>query len=66
MGASDRPAREEDGRANGWSGRQPHCPVCSGLLIPLRGYYRCCRCSLCLCAGCEASEAPDPVDVGEG
>jgi hypothetical protein len=32
---------------------QPLCPVCSGLLIDLRGFVRCTRCHFSMCAGCE-------------
>ncbi|HEY7313690.1 MAG TPA: hypothetical protein VH643_30350 [Gemmataceae bacterium] len=34
----------------------PHCPVCSGSLVPLHNSYRCSRCSYHLCIGCEAIE----------
>jgi hypothetical protein len=37
--------------------RDPACPVCSGVLVPLRGLYRCSRCSFSLCVGCEAEES---------
>jgi hypothetical protein len=33
----------------------PFCPICNALLIPLRGCYRCSRCLITLCLGCEAS-----------
>ena len=29
------------------------CPVCGGGLIPLRGTWRCGRCSFVLCVGCD-------------
>ena len=32
---------------------QALCPVCSGLLIDLRGFVRCTRCHFSMCAGCE-------------
>ena len=32
---------------------QPLCPICSGLLIDLRGFVRCTRCHFSMCAGCE-------------
>jgi hypothetical protein len=32
---------------------QPPCPVCSGLLVELRGFVRCSRCHFAMCAGCE-------------
>jgi hypothetical protein len=33
----------------------PPCPVCGGGLVPLRGDWRCARCSFALCAGCDPS-----------
>jgi hypothetical protein len=36
-------------------GDHPSCPVCGGGLIPLRGNWRCGRCSFALCAGCDPS-----------
>jgi hypothetical protein len=32
---------------------QPPCPVCSGLLVELRGFVRCSRCHFAMCVGCE-------------
>ena len=40
----------------------PCCPVCNGLLVPLRGSYRCVRCLFTLCVGCEAADATDSAD----
>jgi hypothetical protein len=34
------------------------CPICDGLLILLRGFYRCTRCG---CHFCEACEGPSPA-----
>jgi hypothetical protein len=34
--------------------RLPPCPCCAGVLIVLRGTFRCTRCQYSLCAGCEA------------
>ncbi len=31
----------------------PPCPVCGGVLVPLRSTWRCLRCHYSLCAGCE-------------
>jgi hypothetical protein len=42
---------------------QPLCPICSGLLIDLRGFVRCSRCHFSMCAGCEGEAwyaAADP------
>ncbi len=41
--------------------RPPQCPVCSGLLIPLRNVYRCARCCYSICAGCEGGESFPPA-----
>jgi hypothetical protein len=37
---------------------QPACPVCSGMLIVLRGLFRCARCGYCTCSSCEGA-GPD-------
>jgi hypothetical protein len=29
------------------------CPFCDGVLVPLRGEYRCMRCCFRICPGCE-------------
>jgi hypothetical protein len=29
------------------------CPFCDGVLVPLRGAYRCVRCCFSICPGCE-------------
>lgn len=29
------------------------CPFCDGVLVPLRGEYRCLRCCFSICPGCE-------------
>jgi hypothetical protein len=34
------------------------CPVCSGPLVELRGFVRCCRCHFSMCAGCEGDTCP--------
>jgi hypothetical protein len=31
----------------------PPCPVCGGVLVPMRDAWRCSRCYFSLCAGCE-------------
>jgi hypothetical protein len=31
----------------------PLCPVCTGVLIELRGFVRCTRCHFSMCAGCD-------------
>ena len=33
--------------------RSPSCPCCAGVLLVLRGMFRCARCHYSLCAGCE-------------
>ncbi len=38
---------------------RPSCPVCGGVLVPLRGAFRCSRCLLTLCVACEAAPAGD-------
>ncbi len=38
---------------------RPNCPVCGGVLVPLRGAFRCSRCLLTLCAACEAAPVGD-------
>jgi hypothetical protein len=45
--------------------RGPHCPICTGVLVPLREAYRCSRCFFTLCFGCEApslAQCPLPED----
>lgn len=32
------------------------CPLCSGVLTPLRDCLRCVRCSFSICTGCEPAE----------
>jgi hypothetical protein len=32
---------------------RPMCPVCSGVMIDLRGTLRCSRCYFSICEGCE-------------
>lgn len=42
------------GRASeGQTERRPTCPLCNGVLIPLRESYRCSRCQFMLCKECE-------------
>jgi hypothetical protein len=36
---------------------QPTCPLCTGVLIPLRGFWRCVRCRFTLCEECEGGPA---------
>ncbi len=40
----------------------PLCPVCTGVLIELRGFVRCTRCHFSMCAGCDGAgvEWPSP------
>ncbi|MBY0232593.1 MAG: hypothetical protein K2W96_25210 [Gemmataceae bacterium] len=38
---------------------RPACPVCGGVLSPLRGLVRCGRCQWTMCAGCEALPGGD-------
>jgi hypothetical protein len=35
------------------------CPCCDGVLVPLRGAYRCVRCCFSICPGCEVAGLPD-------
>lgn len=49
--ACDATTRSEPGPRD----EPPSCPVCGGGLIPLRGNWRCGRCSFALCAGCDPS-----------
>lgn len=37
----------------------PQCPYCGGSLVPLRGQFRCLRCSFALCEGCETQPNDD-------
>jgi hypothetical protein len=62
MGNSNVSPCQEKPRANGSGCSPAHCPVCNGVLIPLRGNYRCARCYFSLCAGCEPLEVPDPSE----
>lgn len=39
----------------------PRCPACAGVLVPLRGVFRCTRCRLSLCEGCEPQQEPAPA-----
>lgn len=36
------------------------CPVCGGALVPQRGSWRCMRCGMGLCLGCEPEACYDP------
>ncbi len=65
MGASNGQACEEKGRGTAPERTQPLCPVCSGLLVPLRGTYRCARCYFSLCVGCEGLEAPSTLELAD-
>jgi hypothetical protein len=44
---------------------QPSCPVCSGPLVPLRGAFRCVRCSFTICEGCEGGEGEPTYGAGD-
>jgi hypothetical protein len=59
MGDSNGTPGEGDARGVGLGRRQPCCPVCNGVLVPLRDQYRCSRCFFTLCVGCEPEEMPD-------
>jgi hypothetical protein len=39
--------------------RPPACPVCAGVLVPLRGFDRCARCQFTFCAACEPAAGDD-------
>jgi hypothetical protein len=43
------------------SGSAPACPVCGGVLVPMRSAWRCSRCYFSLCAGCEPEFLPVPT-----
>ena len=38
------------------------CPVCGGVLVPLRGQWRCSRCQFSLCVGCEVGLGQESAD----
>ena len=40
------------------------CPVCNGLLIPVRGACRCSRCYFSLCVGCEGESGYEQAEAG--
>jgi hypothetical protein len=44
---------------------QPACPVCTGLLVPLGGLWRCSRCYFTLCEGCEGGPIGGPYEHGD-
>jgi hypothetical protein len=58
------PADEQSGGSVSACGPAP-CPVCDGALVPLRGQYRCARCSFTVCAGCEDVPGYPPGDGGD-
>jgi hypothetical protein len=37
----------------------PTCPACGGVLILLRGFYRCSRCCYSVCESCETGAEED-------
>jgi hypothetical protein len=41
--------------------RTQACPVCGNVLVPLRGFARCGRCSYTLCQGCEGGQVGPEV-----
>jgi hypothetical protein len=43
----------------------PQCPMCGGVLVPLRGQWRCSRCYFMLCAGCEPGLGHDGSGSGD-
>jgi hypothetical protein len=43
----------------------PPCPVCAGLLVPLRDQYRCSRCFFSFCVGCENPDEYSAGDTGD-
>jgi len=55
------PPCEEEVKENRPVSYPAPCPVCNGLLIPLRGHYRCARCCYSFCIGCEAEPFCPPV-----
>jgi hypothetical protein len=44
---------------------QPSCPVCGGALVPLRGAFRCVRCSFTICEDCEGGEGQRAYGPGD-
>jgi hypothetical protein len=62
MPSSSHPTSSEPKLEVPQSAPQPACPVCSGLLITLRGLFRCTRCGYSLCCGCEGG-GPDFPDL---
>jgi hypothetical protein len=55
-------------RANGSVvvSRQVGCPMCGGMLVPMRDQYRCSRCFFSLCVGCEPEDVPGQGGVEDG
>jgi hypothetical protein len=45
--------------------RLPQCPVCAGVLVPLRGFFRCSRCYFSLCVSCEGGVEAADMDRAE-
>jgi hypothetical protein len=46
---------------NSNSDTAPLCPVCGGVLVPMRTAWRCSRCYFSLCAGCEPMFVSGPA-----
>jgi hypothetical protein len=61
MQTSTRSPQEERSPEHAVGERPPQCPVCSGLLIPLRNAYRCAQCFYSICATCEGAESYPPA-----
>jgi hypothetical protein len=55
MEATTCPPRD-DRHPNGPARRGVACPYCEGVLIPLRGAFRCVRCCFSICPGCEDAD----------
>lgn len=44
----------------------PPCPACAGRFIFLHNFYRCSRCGLSLCVGCEGGPRDGPSNKSSG
>jgi hypothetical protein len=62
MGIVEERAQDESTRTGSCLQVQPSCPVCGGVLLPLRGTCRCTRCAFSLCVGCDGTDLSDLSD----
>jgi hypothetical protein len=42
---------------------QPCCPLCNGMLVPVREMVRCCQCGFTTCAGCQGGTAENDCEI---